>query len=73
MTYSDEIWIACHDEDEQNAKLASQIWEENALDVEENYADSLLAYLGRCIMSSDTYAMQLQGLIFTIRFYSPRY
>jgi HEAT repeat protein len=45
MTYSDEIWIACHDEDAQNAKLASQIWEENALDVEENYADTLLAYL----------------------------
>jgi hypothetical protein len=48
MTYSDEIWIACHDEDEHNSKLASQIWEENALDVEENYADTLLAYLGMC-------------------------
>ncbi|KAM3583875.1 translational activator of GCN4 [Umbelopsis sp. WA50703] len=45
IDYSDELWIACHDDEEVNAKLAKQVWDENAMDVDENYADTLLNYL----------------------------
>lgn len=43
--YLEELWIAMHDDDEQNANLASHIWEDNGLDLPENYLASLLAYL----------------------------
>lgn len=45
--YSEELWIASHDEDEQNALLASHVWEDNGLDVPESYLTSLLRYLGK--------------------------
>ncbi|QRV84214.1 translational activator gcn1 [Ceratobasidium sp. AG-Ba] len=31
--WSPEIWIACHDDDEQNARLARQLWDDNGLDI----------------------------------------
>ncbi|RUS19023.1 armadillo-type protein [Endogone sp. FLAS-F59071] len=42
IDFSPELWIACHDEDEVNVKLATQMWEENGMDVEEIYKDALL-------------------------------
>ncbi|CCA74203.1 related to translation activator GCN1 [Serendipita indica DSM 11827] len=39
------IWLACHDEDDQNANLARQLWVENGLDVPEDFLSPLLSYL----------------------------
>ncbi|KAF8161530.1 armadillo-type protein [Crassisporium funariophilum] len=46
MDWSPELWIACHDDDEQNARLALHVWEDNGLDVPETFLDDLLIYLG---------------------------
>ncbi|KIR26892.1 50S small subunit ribosomal protein L19 [Cryptococcus deuterogattii LA55] len=43
--YLEELWIAMHDDDEQNANLASHIWEDNGLDLPEDYLASLITYL----------------------------
>ncbi|WVF72242.1 hypothetical protein IAT40_007054 [Kwoniella sp. CBS 6097] len=45
LDYSEELWIATHDDDEQNANLALHIWEDNGLDLPETYLQSLLNYL----------------------------
>ncbi|KAI9851726.1 MAG: translational activator of GCN4 [Thelocarpon superellum] len=42
-----EIWLAYHDDVEENAKLAHIIWEENALDVDEDSVLELVPYLSR--------------------------
>lgn len=44
--WSPELWIACHDEDEQNARLANHLWEDNGLDVAETFLRDLLHYFG---------------------------
>ncbi|KAF8057458.1 armadillo-type protein [Lyophyllum atratum] len=46
LDWSPELLIACHDEDEQNARLARHLWEDNGLDVPEQFLDALLHYLG---------------------------
>lgn len=46
LDWSLELLIACHDEDEQNARLARHVWEDNGLDVPESFLDHLLEYLG---------------------------
>ncbi|KAI8084473.1 armadillo-type protein [Halteromyces radiatus] len=47
IDYSAELWLACHDEEnETNAHLAKTLWEENGMDVEEEtYSDQLLNYV----------------------------
>ncbi|CDO72622.1 hypothetical protein BN946_scf184985.g41 [Trametes cinnabarina] len=45
LDWSPELWIACHDEDEQNARLANHLWEDNGLDVPEGFLSDLLAFL----------------------------
>ncbi|WWC90100.1 uncharacterized protein L201_005033 [Kwoniella dendrophila CBS 6074] len=45
LDYSEELWIAIHDDDEQNANLALHIWEDNGHDLPETYLESLLPYL----------------------------
>lgn len=45
LNYSEELFIATHDTDEQNAALAEHVWEDNGLDVPETYLDSLAGYL----------------------------
>lgn len=47
IDYSPQLWLACHDTNEQNAALASSLWEENAMYVEECYKDQLLQYAGK--------------------------
>ena len=47
MEWSPELWVAAHDEDEQNARLARHLWEDNGLDVPETFLPLLLNYLGR--------------------------
>ncbi|KNZ52619.1 hypothetical protein VP01_34g8 [Puccinia sorghi] len=43
--WSLELWIACHDEDERNANLASDLWLENGLQTPESCLKSLLELL----------------------------
>jgi hypothetical protein len=45
LDYSEEIWIAVHDADEQNAKLALHLWDDNGLDLPETFLGNLLGYL----------------------------
>ena len=52
LDWSPELWIACHDDDEQNARLARHAWEDNGLDVPEKFLDSLLDFLGMCLAKS---------------------
>ena len=46
LDWSPELWVACHDEDEQNARLARHVWEDNGLDVSEGFLEDMLAFLG---------------------------
>ncbi|KAI6117782.1 armadillo-type protein [Pisolithus croceorrhizus] len=45
LDWSPELWIACHDDDEQNARLANHAWEDNGLDVPEGFLGQLLPFL----------------------------
>lgn len=40
-----ELWVACHDDDEENARLANKAWEDNGLDIPATYASALLPLL----------------------------
>ncbi|KAJ6581434.1 armadillo-type protein [Mycena capillaripes] len=46
LDWSPELWIACHDDDEQNGRLARHVWEDNGLDVPEVFLAQLLPFLG---------------------------
>ena len=46
MDWSPQLWIACFDDDEQNARLANRAWEDNGLDIPENFLDTFLTFLG---------------------------
>jgi len=46
LDWSPELWIACHDDDEQNARFAQHVWEDNGLDVPSTYMNELSTYLG---------------------------
>lgn len=50
--WSPELWLACHDDDEQNSRLAQHIWEDNGLDVPEDFLSDLLPLLGSYSPSS---------------------
>lgn len=54
IDYSPELWVACHDENESNADLAKIQWEDNAMEVDEEYKDQLLSY----IVSDSEYVRQ---------------
>ncbi|KAF9561868.1 ARM repeat-containing protein [Agrocybe pediades] len=45
MDWSPELWVASHDDDEQNARLARHVWEDNGLDVPETFLADLVDYL----------------------------
>ncbi len=45
LEFSEEIWLACHDDVEENVDLARSIWDENGLDVEEISVAKILPYL----------------------------
>ncbi|RIB06925.1 armadillo-type protein [Gigaspora rosea] len=47
IDFSCELWMACHDEDENNAKLAIALWESNGMDVEPSYNVELLSFVIR--------------------------
>ncbi|KAF9059496.1 armadillo-type protein [Rhodocollybia butyracea] len=60
LDWSPELWIVCHDDDDQNARLARHIWEDNGLDVPQSFIQHLLEYLGHenaYVRSSDAAAI----------------
>lgn len=47
MDWSPHLYLGCHDEDEQNARLAQHIWDDNGLDVPERFLPDLINFLGK--------------------------
>ena len=45
LDFSDEIWLACHDDIEENVGLGEDIWEENALEAAGQDVLKLMSYL----------------------------
>lgn len=46
MGWSAEVFLACHDDDERNANLGSDLWAENGLIIADDCLKSLLGFLG---------------------------
>ena len=46
VEWSPELFIACHDDDVQNGRLARQLCDENDLEIPEKYISSLIPLLG---------------------------
>jgi len=46
LDWSTEIWVAYQDTDEDVARMAETLWEDNGLDVSETFAVDLLPLLG---------------------------
>ncbi|KAL5483042.1 GCN1 [Sanghuangporus weigelae] len=45
LDWSPELWIACHDADQQNARVARHVWEDNGLDIPESFFNDLCTFL----------------------------
>ncbi|PYI28244.1 ARM repeat-containing protein [Aspergillus indologenus CBS 114.80] len=45
LDFSEHIWLECHDHVEENAEIAENIWEENALEVDESSYGKIMPYL----------------------------
>lgn len=45
MSYSNEIWIAVHDNNSNNAEVAATIWEENHFKLDNSCPEQLMLYL----------------------------
>ena len=45
LDFCEEIWLASHDDNDENSELGRAIWQENALEVEPNDAVKLVPYL----------------------------
>lgn len=45
MTFSEKLWIACHDEVEENVELAQSVWDTNGLELNEDSALTMIPYL----------------------------
>ncbi|EME80931.1 uncharacterized protein MYCFIDRAFT_155190 [Pseudocercospora fijiensis CIRAD86] len=43
--FYEEIWLACHDDDEENANIAHEVWEENELKIVSESAAKCLPFL----------------------------
>lgn len=44
-TFCVEIWLACHEDDEENIEIARTIWEENSLCTESKSSSEIVPYL----------------------------
>lgn len=45
LDFSEHIWLACHDHVEENIEIAETVWEENALEVEDDSYAKIMDYL----------------------------
>ncbi|KAI1879333.1 hypothetical protein JX265_002287 [Neoarthrinium moseri] len=44
LDFSDEIWLACHDDNEENADVGKEIWEESGFKLSEDVPFRMLPY-----------------------------
>ncbi|KAL2811203.1 armadillo-type protein [Aspergillus granulosus] len=45
LDFSEHIWLECHDTVEENAEVAENIWEENALEIDDTAYEKIIPYL----------------------------
>lgn len=45
LDFSDEVWLASHDDVDENVELGRAIWQENALEAEGSDAEKMIPYL----------------------------
>lgn len=45
LDYSDKLWLACHDDVEENLEVATTIWEESGLATKDDTAIKMIPYL----------------------------
>jgi HEAT repeat protein len=45
LDYSEEMWLACHDDVDENVELGREIWEESGFKISEDSPFSMLPYL----------------------------
>jgi len=45
LDFSEEMWLACHDDVDENIELGREIWEESAFQISEDSPFSMLPYL----------------------------
>ncbi|KAF2687784.1 translational activator [Lentithecium fluviatile CBS 122367] len=45
LTFSEEIWLACHDDVEENVELGRTIWDDNRLELKPDAAAKMTPYL----------------------------
>lgn len=45
MKFSPEVWLACHDDVDENVELGRTIWEDNELELKPDHATQLARYL----------------------------
>ncbi|KAF2877785.1 translational activator [Massariosphaeria phaeospora] len=45
MKFSEELWLACHDDESENVELARGIWEDNDLELNPEVATQITPYL----------------------------
>ena len=45
LGFSEEIWLACHDDSEENVETAQEIWEESEFEVSADVPAKMLSYL----------------------------
>ncbi|PWY70413.1 60S ribosomal protein L19 [Aspergillus heteromorphus CBS 117.55] len=45
LDFSEHIWLECHDHVEENSEIAENIWEENALEVDDSAFGKIIPYL----------------------------
>lgn len=45
LKYSDEIWLACHDDEQENRELGAEIWEESGFAVDANVSMRMIPFL----------------------------
>ncbi|KHN96161.1 50S ribosomal protein L19e [Metarhizium album ARSEF 1941] len=45
LGYSDEIWLACHDDEQENRELGAEIWEESRFAVDATVVMRMVPYL----------------------------
>ncbi|ETS84164.1 hypothetical protein PFICI_02189 [Pestalotiopsis fici W106-1] len=45
LDFSEEIWLACHDDSEENAEIAKEVWEENEFKLSKEVPLRMLPYV----------------------------
>ncbi|KAI0142174.1 armadillo-type protein [Pestalotiopsis sp. NC0098] len=45
LEFSNEIWLACHDDSEENAEIGKEIWEENEFKLSQDVPFKMLPYV----------------------------